>query len=141
MRAMHLPRVERDPQVGRDDAEQLLGVEQRLGGRRAGRRAALAPVQPRDDPPAEPDRVELVDGQVVGQPGHAGVHLGAAERLVVGLLAGRHLHQRRPAEEHLGLLARPSRRGRDMPGHVRAAGGGVAEHQRDRRDAGRATAG
>ena len=32
------------------------------------------------------------------------MHLGAAERLVVGLLAGGHLHQRRAAEEHLGLL-------------------------------------
>ena len=44
------------------------------------------------------------------------MHLGAAERLVVGLLAGRHLHQRRAAEEHLGLLLDHHR----VVGHARA---------------------
>ena len=81
-------------------------------------------------------RVELVDGEVVGQAGDAGVHLGAAERLVVGLLAGGHLHQRRAGEEHLGPLLDHH----DVVAHagqVRAAGGRVAEDERDRRDAGR----
>ena len=59
------------------------------------------------------------------------MHLGAAERLVVGLLAGRHLHQRRAAEEHLGLLAH-HHGVVGHPGHVGAARGGVAEDQRDR---------
>ena len=74
----------------------------------------------------------LVDGEVVGEPGDPGVHLGAAERLVVGLLAGGHLHQRRTAEEHLGALLDHD----DVVAHARdvgAAGGRVAEHQRDRR--------
>jgi hypothetical protein len=62
------------------------------------------------------------------------VHVGAAERLVVGFLAGGHLDQRRAAEEHLGLAV-------DQDGvvahagHVGAAGRGVAEHEGDRRDA------
>ena len=74
----------------------------------------------------------LVLGEVVGEAGDPGVHLGAAERLVVGLLAGRHLHQRRAAEEDLraaadedGVVAHA--------GDVRPAGGRVAEDQRDRR--------
>jgi hypothetical protein len=46
----------------------------------------------------------LVLGEEVGQAGDPRVHLRAAERFVVGLLAGRHLHERRAAEEHLGLL-------------------------------------
>ena len=78
------------------DAEQFLGVEQRLGDR-ARRRALLAPVQPGDDAAADADGVEFVDREVVRETRGAGVHLGAAERLVVGLLAGGHLHQRRPA--------------------------------------------
>ena len=94
----------------------------------------LAPVQPGDDAAADADGVELVDGEVVGQTRSAGVHLGAAERLVVGLLAGGHLHQRRPGQEHLGAFLDHH----DVVGHagdVGTAGGGVAEHQRDGRDA------
>ena len=115
------------------DAEQFLGVVQRLGDRRR-RRALLAPVQPGHDAAADPDRVEFVDGEVVGQTRSAGVHLGAAERLVVGLLAGGHLHQRRAGQEHLRAFLDHH----DVVGHagdVGAAGGGVAEHQRDGRDA------
>ncbi len=69
---------------------------------RAGRRALLAPVQPRDDAPADADRVELVDRRSSpAKTRSAGVHFGAAQRLVVGFLAGGHLHQRRPGQEHL----------------------------------------
>ena len=50
------------------------------------------------------------------------MHLRTAERLVVGLLAGRHLDQRRAAEEHLGLLL-DHHHVVAHPGHVRAAGG------------------
>ena len=92
----------------------------------------LAPVQPGHDPPADPDGVVLVLGEVVGEAGDPGVHLGAAEGLVVGLLAGRHLHQRRAAEEHLRLLLDHDRVVAHAR-HVRAAGGRVAEHQRDGR--------
>ena len=81
----------------------------------------------------------LVLGEVVGQAGGARVHLGAAERLVVGLLAGRHLHQRRAAQEHLGLLL--DHHGVVAhAGDVGAAGRRVAEDQRDRRLLGRGAA-
>ena len=76
----------------------------------------------------------LVDGEVVGEPGDPRVHLGAAQRLVVGLLAGGHLHQRRPAEEHLGLAVDQDRVVAHA-GHVGAARGRVAEHQRHGRHA------
>ena len=62
------------------------------------------------------------------------MHLGAAQRLVVGLLTRRHLHQRRPRKEHLRAFLDHH----DVVGHagdVRAARGGVAEHQRDGRNA------
>ena len=129
----HLARVERRLQVGRHEAEEVLLVVHRRGDVGARRRAELAPVEAGDDAPPEADGVELVGGEVVGEPGDPGVHLGAAERLVVGLLAGRHLHQRRPGEEHLG----PVLDHHDVVGHARqvgAAGGRVAEHEGDRRD-------
>ena len=125
-----LARVERDLHVGGDDAEDLVGVVPRLG-HRSRRRSLLAPVDPGHDGAAEADRVELVDGEVVGEPGDPRVHLGAAERLVVGFLAGGHLHQRRAAEEHLGLAVHQDRVVAHA-GHVGAARGGVAEHQRHR---------
>ena len=61
------------------------------------------------------------------------MHLRATELLVVALLARGHLHQRWPAEEHFRALFDHY----DVvahPGDVGAAGGRVAEHQRDRRD-------
>ena len=64
----------------------------------------------------------------------ARVHLGPAERLVVGLLARGHLQQRRTGEEHLGPLLDHD----DVVGHPRqvgAAGRRVAEDEGDRRDA------
>ncbi len=82
----------------------------------------------------------LVLGEVVGQPARPRVHLGAAERLVVRLLAGRHLDQRRAAEEHLGLLAHHH----GVVGHagdVGPARGRVAEDQRHRGHLGRRRAG
>ena len=85
---------------GGHDADQLLGVEQRVGNRR-GLRALLGPVEPGDDATTDADRVELVDGEVVGQTGDAGMHFGTAERLVVGFLAGGHLDQRRTGQKHL----------------------------------------
>ena len=62
------------------------------------------------------------------------MHPGPAELLVVGVLPGGHLHQRRPAEEHL----RAAVDHHDVVAHARdvgPAGGGVAEDQGDRRDA------
>ena len=109
-------------------------VARRLDRARQGLRR-LAPLEVRDDLAADPDRVALVAREVVGHAGDPRVHLGAAELLVVGVLAGRHLHQRRPGEvdlrlvlDHDHVVAHP----RD----VRAARGRAAEHQADRRDPG-----
>jgi hypothetical protein len=61
-------------------------------------------------------------GQVLGGAGDAGVHEGAAELLLVAVLAEGRLDQRRAREEHLGLVAH----GDHVVGEaweVRAAGG------------------
>ncbi len=94
----------------------------------------LAPAEVGDDLPADADAVELVRGEVVGEPGHARVHVRPAERLVVGVLAGGHLDQRRAAEEDLGLLV-DEHRVVAHAGDVGAARGRVAEDQGDGRDA------
>ena len=90
----------------------------------------LAPVEVGDDLASDPDAVPLVDREVVGEPRDPRVHRGAAELLVVGHLAGGHLDQGRAAEEHLGPPV-DEHRVVAHRGHVRAAGGGVAEDQRD----------
>ncbi len=71
----HLPRVERHA-TGRcrtmpSSSSVVVRAARR---RRPGRRAALAPVEPGDDPPADPERVGLVDGDVVGQAADPAVH-------------------------------------------------------------------
>ena len=125
-------RIERDAQIGGHDADQFVGVEQRLGDR-AGRRSLLAPVQPGHDATADADRVELVEREVVSESRSAGVHLGTAEGLVVGFLAGGHLHQRGTGQEYLG----PFPDHHDVVGHagdVGAARCRVTEDQGDGRD-------
>ena len=72
----------------------------------------------------------LVGGEVVGQARRLRVHRRAAERLVVGLLAGGHLHERRSAEEHLRAAVDHDHVVAHA-GDVGAARGRVAEHERD----------
>ena len=125
--------VERDAQVGRRDADQLLGVEARRAPVATRRRTELAVVEAADDAAADAQGVDLVDGVVVGEAADPGVHVGAAEALVVAVLAGGHLDERRAAEEHLRALLDHH----DVVAHARhvgAAGGRVAEHDGDRRD-------
>ena len=74
--------VERDLGVGRRDAQELVRVVDRVVGRLARPRSVLAPVEPAHDLAPEPDGVDLVGGQVVGQARHPGVHRGAAQLLV-----------------------------------------------------------
>ena len=75
----------------------------------------------------------LVLGEVFAEARYLGVHLGSAERLVVGFLAGCHLDQRRSCQKDLGLLL-----DHDVvvgeAGLVRAACGRVAEHHTHGRD-------
>ena len=61
------------------------------------------------------------------------MHLRSAQRLVVGVLAGGHLHQRRPAQEDLRLVADED----VVVAHPRLVGAAccrAAEHHRDRGD-------
>ncbi len=116
-----------------DDAEQFLGVRERFDDLGPGRGTLLLPVQALDDAAADPDGVLLVDREVVGEAGLAGMHLGAAEGFVVGFLTGRHLHEGRSGEEHLGSFLDHD----DVIGHagdVRAARRRIAEDEGDGRD-------
>ena len=129
----HIARIERHLRIDRWDAEQVLGIESRWLAGSTWPGSALALVEAAHDLTPETNAVELVDGEVVGKTTDSGVHLGAAERLVVALLAGGHLHQRRAAEEHLRSLLDHH----DVVAHSRhvgAAGRGVAEHDGDGRD-------
>ena len=74
----------------------------RLVGRFGRPVTLLAPVEMGHDVPSHADRLLLVLGEVVGETGDLGVHLGSAELLVCRFLTGRHLDQRGAAEEHLG---------------------------------------
>ena len=92
------------------------------------------PVEVGDHLSAHAQGIHLVLGQVVSQPRHGGVHLAAAKGLVVGVLAGGHLHQGRSGQEHLGLLLDED----VVVGHSRlvgAAGRGRAEDHADGGDA------
>jgi hypothetical protein len=86
------------------------------------------------------NRVGLVHREVVGESGAARVHVGAAERFVIRLLAGGHPDQRRPGEEDLGVLG-DHHHVVAHTGDVRPAGGRIAEYERDRRDPCRGQAG
>ena len=130
----HLAGIERHPQVGGHDAEQLIGILDRLVGGCRRRRPELLPVEVGDDLASDADAVELVGREVVREARDSRVHGGAAELLVVGLLAGGHLDERRAPEEHLGPLVDHDRVVAHAR-HVGPAGRGVAEHQRDRGNA------
>ena len=76
----------------------------------------------------------FVTGEVVAQARSPGVHQRAAELLLVGVLADRHLHQRRPAEEDAGAVLDHDR----VVAHAREVGatrGRGAEDHADGRDA------
>ncbi len=64
------------------------------------------------------------------------MHFGAAERFVVGLLTGGHLHQRGTGQEHLRAFF-DHHHVIGHAGYVGSAGGGVAEDQGDGGDPGR----
>ena len=129
----HLVGVDRDPEVRRGDTEQLVGVVRGVVGRQGRSGPELAPPQLAHDLATQPDAVELVGGEVVRKSRDPGVHLGAPQLLVVGVLAGRHLDEGGPSEEDLGLAV-------DQDGivahpwHIGAAGRGVAEDEGDGRD-------
>ncbi len=98
----------------------------------AGRERRYA--QPRDGAAREGERVGIVFGVVVGHSGTAAMHVRAAERFGVDILARRSAHQRRAAEEHAALIAHDD----GMIGHggyIRAARRARSVHHRDLRNA------
>ncbi len=80
------------------------------------------------------ERMGVVVGQVVHHARGARMHVAAAERLGVDDLAGRCLHERRPAEEDRSLLAHDDRLVAHRR-HVGAAGGAGAHDHGELRDA------
>jgi hypothetical protein len=125
---MTFAHVELDLDVVGDDPVELLGI---VGGR-----LGLAPIDPRllrsgplgDDFAPEQDRLRFGVRRVVGDAAHAGVHVGAAEGVRVDDLAGRGLHERRPAEEDAAVPAHDDRVVRERR-DVGAARGAVAEDE------------
>ncbi len=103
----------------RDDGADIEGLA-RIGGHEAVELARIAcriargmqryidtrpGIEMRHGAPANPERIDVIGGVVVGDTGAAGVNFGAAELLRADDLAGRRLHQRRPAEEDGALVA------------------------------------
>ena len=130
----HLADIEGLAQAARHDAEQILAVVNRRIGRARGAGPELAPVQVRHHLAAHADAIHLVLGQIIAQPRDRTVHLRPAQAFLVGVFAGGHLHQRRPAQKHLGLPPDED----VVVAHARLigpAGGGGPEHHRDGGDA------
>ena len=131
----HLAHVVLLARVGRHDAVELGRGVLRIARRDQRDVDVLLGVEVRHRAPRERERVHVVRRQMVGDAGCAGVHVGAAEILRRHHLAGRGLHQRRPAEEDRALpfdddgLVRHRR-------HVGAARGARAHHHGDLRNAG-----
>ena len=86
-----------------------------------------------DDPARDRERMLVRRRVVVGDAGLPRVHVGAAELLGGHLLAGRRLHERRPADEDRPGPAHDHRLVAHRR-HVGAAGGARAHHDGDLRN-------
>ena len=131
----HLAHVVLLLEIDRHDAVEL--AARRISARRglaSGMSIDLRVFRLADDAAAERQRMAVVLGVVVGDAGLSRVHVGAAEILRRDHLAGRRLHQRRPAEEDRALVAHDDGLVRHRR-HVGAAGGAGAHDHRDLRDA------
>ncbi len=130
----HLAHIVGAAQVGRHDAVELGGVVARRL-RRADRegRLRLRAREVGDDLAPDRQRVLVVERVVVGHAADAAMHVRPAQLLGRHLLAGRRLHQRRPAEEDRPGATDDHR----LVAHRRdvgPAGGARAHHDRDLRD-------
>ena len=132
----HLAHVVGLAQVARHDAVELRGLVRGQGGLAAPEPGRRPVIEAADDLARHRERVRVVVGEVIDDAGGARVHVAAAERLGVDDLAGRRLHQRRPAEEDRALVAHDDRFVAHR-GHVGAARGAGAHDHRDLRNAGR----
>lgn len=94
-------------EVGRGDAEELLGVVERLGeglGGRVGSGGAFGPIQVTDAAPGENNGVGVVDSEVVGDARDRRVHLTATKVLVANHLTSGGLDQGRTSQEDVALF-------------------------------------
>ena len=130
----HLAHVERNLEVVGDDPEQVVCRMQRWVGLPHRAVAEFRPFEVGHDHAADPQAVVFVLRQVVGKAGHLRMHLCAAEFFVCRHLAGGHLDQRWPSEEHLGPLLDHDRVVRHT-GHISAAGRRATEDEGDVGDA------
>ena len=104
-------------------------VVPRIGQGSCGRRSVLATIAR-----TMPSACSSSTGEVVGDAGDAGVHVGAAEIFGTDDLAGRRLHQRRPSEKNgAGIFDDDRFVGHRR--HVRAAGRARAHDRGDLGDA------
>ena len=124
--------------VGADDAVDLVRVEARRNGLADVDRDLLRAIEIADDPARDRERVVVVEREMVGDAGHAGVDVGAAQFLRRDDLAGRRLDERRPAQKDRPLLLDDDRLVRHRR-HVRAARRAGAHHDGDLRNALRPT--
>ncbi len=85
-------------------------------GSRSANVDALPGVEIGDDAARERERMRVVRRVVVGDAGLARMHVGAAEILGRHHLAGRRLHQRRPAEKDRALALRTMMVSSDIAG-------------------------
>ena len=116
-----------------DEPVEVVRVERGRLGRGDVPRQLLAAVQVAHDLPRQRERV-LVGGRVVvGDARAARVHVGAAQLLGGHVLAGRGLHERRPADEDRPRALDDDRLVAHRR-HVGAAGRARAHHRRDLRD-------
>jgi hypothetical protein len=131
----HLAHVVGLAVVDRHHAGELIGAVARLQrGLARQRRQALVPGQLGHDLAGDVERVSVILRQVFSDARDHRVHLGAAQLLVGGDLAGGGLEQRRAGEEDLGAPLHHH----DVVGEARmigAPGGRGAVHHRDMRDA------
>jgi len=128
------PHVVRLPHIGRHDAVQVAGGEQRLPRRLDVERGPFHAVQVADDGACDAERVGVVLGQVVGDAADPAVQLAAAQVLRRHDLPGCGAHQGRASEENGALVAHDDALVRHCR-HVSAAGGAASHHDGDLRDA------
>ncbi len=129
----HLARVVGRAQIGRHHAVQLRRIVQRRCGRAHRERRALRRPEAGDDAPAQRQRMGVVAGGVIDDARLPRVNIRPAEFLGTHLLAGRRLHQRRPAEKNGALAAHDDRLVRHRR-HIGSARGAGPHHGRDLRD-------
>ncbi len=128
----HLAHVVGKAVLARHDAVDVLGRVLRVPRFPQRQRYPFLVIQVGDDLARDRQRVRVVVGEVIGYARDPRVHAAAAQRFGVDDLAGRRLHERRPAQEDRALVAHDDGFVAHR-GHVGAAGRARAHHGRNLR--------